>query len=221
MTAIMIAAASPTTTILRWVVRFAVYSDQFMSLTKSAPSPKDYCISRQRTYTKVQVAAVLPYSTVARLLSTSRASLFGLPAARYPTAGIAVRLRPRSNWPNGRPSSKCFDEISSPHRPLHSGQNHIRRCPATGRANGWCASVSFNLKGSSFPARSRCPLWVKSGQFPSVTAMSALPSRADHSRARAGGPLRARSASINADQLSRRTFSMRRSGMSHITATRA
>jgi hypothetical protein len=91
MTAIMIAAASPTTTILRWVVRFAVYSDQFMSLTKSAPSPKDYCISRQRTYTKVQVAAVLPYSTVARLLSTSRASLFGLPAARYPTAGIAVR----------------------------------------------------------------------------------------------------------------------------------
>src|SRR5262245_47673952 len=53
-TAIIIAAASPTTTILRWVVRFAVYSDQFMSLTKSARGAKHYCISRQCTYTKVQ-----------------------------------------------------------------------------------------------------------------------------------------------------------------------
>src|SRR5262245_43034283 len=60
MTAIMIAAASPTTTILRWVVRFAVYSDQFMSLTKSALSPMDYCISGQRTYTKVQVPQFCP-----------------------------------------------------------------------------------------------------------------------------------------------------------------
>src|SRR5690242_12473191 len=58
MTAIINAAARPTTTILRWVVRFAVYSDQFMPLTRSPQTLQAHCLSGQFTYTKVQHAAL-------------------------------------------------------------------------------------------------------------------------------------------------------------------
>src|SRR4029077_12019203 len=67
MTAIMIAAESPTTTILRWVVRSAVYSDEFM------PAPEHF--ERQRNIVFWDTALIPTYKTPPVRLAPPKADI--------------------------------------------------------------------------------------------------------------------------------------------------